>query len=259
MRKAFFVIALLFLPFVAVAAENPWAGTWKLDVSKSHFTGSTFSYSKMPDGKMQYDDGGPEPFVFAIDGTPYLDSSGYTHTWTTAGPNAWEAIAKKDGKEILRAHRVLSPDGKTFSMRYTGTKPDGTTFDDISTFTRVSGDHGIEGTWRATKVTISSPDAWIISYPAPDTFRWETPSYKMVITGKMDGSAAQVTSPTWPASATLSVMLDSPTKFTSTSKNNGKTNGITVDSLSADGKMITEESWTPGKESEKQTAIYVKE
>ncbi len=259
MRKALLVLTLVCLPLIAFAAENPWAGTWKLDVSKSHFTGTTFSYSKTADGKMKYDDGGPEPFVFVVDGKPYFDTMGFAHIWTSGGPNVWDSVTKKDDKELVRAHRVLSPDGKIFTMTYTGTRPDGTTFRDTSTYTRVSGDRSLEGTWRSTKVTISSPDVWIISYPTPDTFRWETPAYKMVMTGKMDGSAVHVTSPTFPASASLSVMQDSATKLTSTFKNNGKTAGITEDSLSADAKTITEESWTPGKESEKQTAIYVKE
>lgn len=218
MRKAFLVLALLCLPCLASAAENPWVGTWKLDVSKSHFTGTTFSYSKTADGKMQYDDGSADPNAFAIDGQPYPDSMGFTHTWTAAGPNAWDSVTKKDGKELVSAHRVLSADGKTFNMTYTGTKPDGTTFHDTSTYTRVSGGDGLEGTWRSTKVTISSPDVWIISYPTPDTFRWQTPSYKTVMTGKMDGSAAHVESPVFPASATLSVVQESATKLRSTLK-----------------------------------------
>ena len=259
MRKAFLVLALFLIPFVARAAENPWAGTWKLDLSRSSFTGTTFSYSKIADGKMQYDDGGSAPFVFAIDGKPYPDTAGFTHTWTTAEPNAWDAVTKKGDKELVRAHRVLSADGKTLSMTYAGTRPDGTTFHDMSTYTRVSGERGLEGTWRATKVTLSTPDVWIISYPAPDTFRWETPAFKTVMTGKMDGSEVHVSSPDWPASSSVSVVQDSPTKLTSTYKENGKATNITKDNLAADAKTITEESWVPGKESEKQTTIYVKQ
>ena len=259
MRKALLFTVLLCLPFVASAAENPWAGKWKLDVSKSHFTGTTFSYAKTADGKMRYDDGGPDPFVFAIDGKPYLDASGLAHIWTSTGPNAWLSVAKRGDKELSRNKRILSEDGKTLYTTNEGTKPDGTAFDNHFTYERVTGDKGLEGTWRSTEFVISAPDAWIISYPTPDTFRWEVASFKMVTTGKMDGSDAHVTGEGWPASETISVMQNSPRKFTSTTKSNGKVDGVSVDVLSADGRMITEESWTPGKESEKQTAIYVKE
>jgi hypothetical protein len=37
---------------------------------------------------------------------------------------------------------------------------------------------------------------------------------------------------------------------------NGKEIGRDVMTLSADGKTITDVSWTPGKESEKQTYVY---
>ncbi len=259
MCKALLVIALLCLPFAALAAENPWAGTWKLDVSRSHFTGTTFSYSKTADGKIRYDDGGPDPFVFAIDGKPYLDASGLTHTWTSTGPNGWLSVAKKGDKELSRNKRNLSDDGQTLYTTNEGIKPDGTAFKNHFTYTRVTGKKGLEGTWRSTEFVISSPDAWIISYPTPDSFRWELPAFKMVTTGKMDGSEAHVTGGGWLATETISVLQNSPMKFTSTTKSNGKVDEVSVDTLSPDGRMITEESWTPGKESEKQTAIYIKQ
>ncbi len=259
MRKQRLVLLLLALtPTVLLAADNPWAGTWKLDVSRSHFAGYTFSYSKNANGMMVYDDGSPEPFTFAIDGKPYTDAEGNTHTWTTDGDHAWNSVAKHGDVETTRAHRVLSPDGKTFTMTFSGTKPDGTTFADTTVYTRVSGSAGMEGTWRSAKVTISSPSQWIISYPAPDTFQWDIPDYKTVTTGKMDGSDLPITGPTMSPTTTLSVQQNTPQKFTTTVKNHGKVLSLSEDNLSNDGKTITEYSWTPGKESEKTTAIYVR-
>lgn len=260
MRRKLLALTLCALTSTAaLAAGNPWEGTWKLDVGKSHFSGTTFSYTQTADGKMVYDDGSGEPFTFAIDGKPYTDAEGDTHTWTTAGDNAWDSVAKHGDTEIRRAHRVLSQDGKTFNMTFTGTKPDGTTFSDSVVYTRVSGSGGMEGTWRSTRVNISSPGTWTITYPSTNTFQWEFPDYKQTVTGKMDGTDAQIGGPTVPPSISVSVKQISPTKFTSAWKNNNKILGVSEDTLSADGKMITEISWTPGKESEKQTAIYIKQ
>ncbi len=260
MPKTLLALTLLLLPPLAQAADNPWAGTWKLDVDKSHFTGNTFTYSKTAEGKMHYDDGStPNGFTFGIDGKPYTDELGDTRTWTAAGPNTWDSVAKRGDTELMHAHRTLSSDGKTYTIVVGGTKPDGTTFANTSVYTRVSGTSGLEGTWRSTKITISSPGLWIISFPTPDTFKWDIPDYKQTITGKMDGSDCQFTGPMTVSSVTVSVTQVSPLKFTSISKNKGQTTGLSEDTLSADGKMITEVSWTPGKESEKQTAIYFKQ
>jgi len=42
-----YFLALLSATTLAIAADNPWIGTWKLDPAKSHFTGDTFTYSKL--------------------------------------------------------------------------------------------------------------------------------------------------------------------------------------------------------------------
>ncbi len=42
-------------------------------------------------------------------------------------------------------------------------------------------------------------------------------------------------------------------------KDKGKPVGYGTQTLSADGKSFTDTSWSPGKESEKQTAFFVKQ
>jgi len=48
----------------------------------------------------------------------------------------------------------------------------------------------------------------------------------------------------------------SATKDTYTVKVAGKTVGFGMQTLSADGKTLTDVSWSPGKESEKETGVY---
>src|ERR1700719_3316258 len=72
MRKLLLAVALLAVPALSAAAANdPWTGTWKLDPAKSHFTGDTFTYSKLANGLMHYSNGSTQGFDFGIDGKEY--------------------------------------------------------------------------------------------------------------------------------------------------------------------------------------------
>jgi hypothetical protein len=57
----------------------------------------------------------------------------------------------------------------------------------------------------------------------------------------------------------VSNKAEGPSKVVTTISLNGKGLGKDVMTLSADGKTITDVSWTPGKESEKQTSVYEKQ
>jgi len=243
----------------AVAAENPWVGTWKLDPAKSHFTGDTFTYSKTPRGMMHYSDGSTTSYDFGIDGKEYKTPYDRTVVWTAAGPEAWDSTTTMNGKVLSKNHRVLSDNDKAMTMTITGTKPDGTSFHDSAVYTRVTGTKGLEGKWRSTKVDISAPDSYVISETSPSVYKWTIPSYKASFEGKADGTDRPLSGPTIPSGLTLSWKQDSPIKMTYTEKINGKPDAIGVQTMAADKKSFTEVSWTPGKESEKSTAVYVKQ
>jgi len=254
---AFAVAAFAALP--AFAAENPWVGNWKLDMSKSHFTGDTFTYSRAANGMMHFSDGSIESYDFKVDGKPYHSWGNRTATWTADGDNAWSQVVEADGKTLATIHRSLSADGKTLSNTYTGTKPDGTSFNDTATYVRVSGTKGLEGKWRSTKVSISAPDNFVISEPSPGTMRWELPSEKASVEGKADGSDLTINGPTLPPGMTIAFKPEGRHKFSYVQKLNGKVQGYGTQTLAADGKSYTDVSWSPGKASEKQTAFYVKQ
>jgi hypothetical protein len=257
MRKLLLAAALVVLPVVsALGAGNPWVGTWKLDIAKSMFTGDTFTYSKSANGLYHYSDGSTDAFDFGIDGKEYPAMYGQVVTWTADGDHAWNSVWKLKGKVLDNVHRQLSVDGKTLTITDSGTKPDGSTFHDETVYSRVTGTTGLVGKWKSTKANISSPNSIIISSPAEGSIRWEIPQYKNVLEGKTDGSDIPVTGPQVPAGLTLSIKMVSATKDTYTVKVAGKTVGFGMQTLSADGKTLTDVSWSPGKESEKETGVY---
>src|ERR1700759_1540146 len=48
------LIAALSCASAAAMAKNPFAGTWKIDYSKSHVTGQTISFTSEADGKVRF-------------------------------------------------------------------------------------------------------------------------------------------------------------------------------------------------------------
>lgn len=254
---AFAVAAFAAMP--ALAAENPWVGTWKLDTAKSHFTGDTFTYSKAANGMMHFTDGSTESYNFKVDGKPYHAWGNRTATWTADGDNAWNQVVIADGKTLSTIHHSLSADGKTLNNTYTGTKPDGSSFHDAATYVRVNGTKGLEGKWRSTKVTVSAPDNFVISEPSVGTMRWSIPSEKAYVEGKTDGSALTINGPTLPHGMTIAFKAEGRHRMSYVEKLDGKVQGYGIQTLAADGKSYTDVSWSPGKASEKQTAFYVKQ
>ncbi len=260
MKKLLLVAALIVLSAVTVfAADNPWVGTWKLNIEKSNFTGDTFTYSKSENGLYHFSDGSTSNFDFGIDGKEYPAMYGNVVTWTAAGDNAWDSVWKLNGTVLENVHRALSADGNTLTITESGTKPDGSTFNNVTVYERVTGTAGLLGKWKSTKVNISSPDTVIVSSPAEGSIRWEIPEYKQSLEGKTDGSDLPVTGPTVPEGLTVSIKILSATELTYTVKISGKPVSIAGQTLSADRKTIQEVVWSPGKESEKSTAVYEKQ
>jgi hypothetical protein len=260
MKKLLLVCALtVFAALPALAADNPWVGTWTLDLNKSQFTGDTFTYSKAANGMMHFSDGSIVNFDFAVDGKEYKTVYDRTTTWTSGGDNAWDTVMKANGKVLGNSHRQLSSDGKTLTITGTGTRPDGTAFKDVTIYTRVTGTTGLTGKWRSTKVTISAPDSFVISTPSPGIMHWDIPAYKETVQGKFDGTDLPITGPDVPAGLTLAVKRISPTKLSYIVKGNGKPDSYGVQTLAADGKSFTDISWSAGKPTEKGTGVYVKQ
>jgi hypothetical protein len=261
MKATWIICSLLALPAgAASAADSPWNGTWKLDAAKSQLTGQTFSYSERPGGMLHYEDGSTASFDFGLDGKEYKTWADRTTAWTAAGKNAWDTVTRAAGKVHSKGHIALSEDGKTLTMTFTGTRPDGQDFHEEDVFSRVSGAEGLIGTWRTTKVTNpTGPQTFIISSPAAGVLHYDIPDMKASAEGSTDGADHPLTGPTVPPGMTISFKRLAATKIKYTIKINGKPDSIGVQSIATDGGSFTDTNWNPGRESEKTTAVYVKQ
>lgn len=88
---------------------------------------------------------------------------------------------------------------------------------------------------------------------------YELPDLKASTEGTADGSDHPVTGGNTPAGMTIGFKLIKPTQVKYVIKVNGKEDSEGVSTIAADGRSYSDVSWTPGKEDEKQTAVYVKQ
>lgn len=241
----------------AFAADSPWTGTWKLDETKSHLSGDTFSYSKGSGDLIHYSDGSTISYDFAIDGKEYRSAYGRTTTWTASGKDAWDQVTKFDGRVLDRSHRTLSSDGKTLIITTTGSRADGSTSNEETVYQRLSGAGTLIGSWRSVKVKGGGgPGTFVISSPAEGILHIVLPEQDQSTEGRADGTDHPITGSTAPPGFTTAFRFVAPTKISYVLKVNGKPDSYGEWSLAADGKSFTDESWSPGKENEKTTAVY---
>lgn len=240
--------------------EAAWLGTWRLDISKSDFSGDTVTYSKRAVGLYHVAAGGNSDYDFGIDGKDYPCAYGRTTAWTAVGARAWDSVTRMSGVILYKAHRELSADTKTLSLTVTGTNADGSLLNQTTVFTRVTGARGLVGTWRDTRTDAGAPAMFVISSPSPGVMRWDLPQWKQYVEGKPDGRSLRIQGEgNAPAGMTFSAKFEAPTKLTYVIKYNGKPDQYGVQTLAADGRSYTDVSWTPGREHEKGTGVYVKQ
>jgi len=240
----------------AMAFDSPFAGTWTMDMAKSHVTGDTFTYTKTATG-YAFSNGGPVNFEFALDGKDYPTVPSQSIACTETTPTSMACVAKASGKITSSASRALSADGSRLNVDYSAYRPDGTTTHEEDVYERVSGGPGFAGTWKDVSAKFT-PSAIIIATPTPTTFEISQPTSKLTIAGSTDGTPSPATGPAIPPGATESVLATSPTTWTYSIELKGKVYAKGTMSVSPDGKTMTDTRWVPGKELEKEVDIYTK-
>ncbi len=244
MKKLLFVALLL--PALALAAESPFTGTWKIDLGKIQFAAPPQSWV-LQNGRYQCSTCNPKVDIKA-DGTdqPTPDSKYYdTQAVRIVDDKTVEMTHKKLGKVIANEKFVVSPDGKTMSLEFTE-YPEGSQKPIVGkeTIARVAagpaGSHAISGSWRMTKVDSASENALLVTYKCSAEGLTMSMRTGQSYDAKFDGKDYPVKGD--PGGSMVSVKMVTDHSIEETTKRDGKVVAVNYMTVSADGKTLTVKS-----------------
>jgi hypothetical protein len=139
------------------AADDPFAGKWKLDSSQSEFPADTMKVKSVGANKYTFIFSEPNAETIAIDGTDQPGISGTTLSVTEQGPRVWKVVRKREGRPIVTAIWTLSEDGGALHDSFTGYRPDGSPFTVDYLYLPKAVDSGFSGIWQSTSEVFVSP------------------------------------------------------------------------------------------------------
>jgi hypothetical protein len=263
MKKLFSTACVTLLSLAVVtpcfATSSPWDGTWKLNEAKSKLTGETFTLTALPNGGFHLSEmNGSFQLDYPCNGKEYTVYEHRTGTCLKVDDHHYKMAGKLDGKPSWEGTSVVSPDNKFLTNTANERRPDGTTSTMVNKFERIGAGTGRAGTWKNVKSSDDAPDVMKLTLNG-DTLRTETPAYKSVSIAKLDGSVAKLEGPDLPKALAIRMKSDGPLKIHVTSTFNGKPSSDGYETVSADGKTLTQVSWDPGKPDDKQIYIYEKQ
>src|SRR2546428_1271656 len=95
------IVCALILAFgltsIVIAAEPNFAGTWKLNLSKSQLGGVAYTFDKKPSGVWHYSGGGFDT-DFDLAGKEYTMPTGMSIVGKELSPTSWELTFRANGK-----------------------------------------------------------------------------------------------------------------------------------------------------------------
>src|SRR5947207_641781 len=107
------------------AADQPFIGKWKLNLSKSKLADQM---TIAPAGANRYTltfAGVGDTGTLVADGTDHPEILDSTISVTIEAPNNWKIVRKQGGRTLLTANWKLSDDGKALTDAFIGNQPDG--------------------------------------------------------------------------------------------------------------------------------------
>jgi hypothetical protein len=249
---AFGIVTVVFpiAAAISVAQSPTFAGTWKLNLAKSHLGGMVYSISKKPSGMMHYSGGGFEA-DFDLTGKEHVMPNGVGIIGKEVSPTSWELTFRMNGKTTQTLHFTLNGNSLTSVADAIGA--DGKVTQQKTTDTRVSGGPGFTGKWKAGDVA-GAATTLKIALNGANGITMTFPEFQTSVKGSFDGKdyplmqagkALKVTNAFTRMGKTIVV----------TAKVDGKALSKDVYSLSTDRKTLTDQS-SALVTGEKTTAVF---
>lgn len=231
-------LAVCALAIPAFCADEPFAGTWKFNKSKSDLKGQSETIASLGNNKYKLTYGDIS-FDITADGTDQPSLPGMTLAIQPLAANKWQIVSKTAGKSYGTGIWTLSQDGNSISDDFKGTRADGTPNDSHATLKRTAGTQGFAGTWMLEDVSFN-PSLLVIAVSGKGNLNISYPSNKSSLLLTMDGKDCTVEGPQVPKGATASAKRAGPDAITVTNKLSGKLMDTTEWKVSADGKTLTQ-------------------
>ncbi len=252
------VAVLLTLGFALPGfAASPWSGTWKLDHARSHMAGGTITLTQTGPHSYHFSRGNISENIIC-DGKVHPTIAGFDGTCKALSGGAYAISTLRNGKVLSRSRITFSRNGKKQYVATTSYHADGKTSTSHGVYTRLSGTTGMAGRWRETHYSTSAPGTMVYSVSG-DTLHIYDPVGKEHVDAKLDGTPAPVVGQNAPKGFTVSLHKVNSRELREVDRLNGKTISEGTDTLSADGKTMTDVSWTPGQSSSKEIEVYRKQ
>jgi hypothetical protein len=149
MRTLLITIFTCAFAFTASAADNPFVGSWELNLAESKrdpnmtkIQKQTIVYSTEGSGlkALVTIDGKPSGAPTIYDGKEHDRTSTtvgeYTKSKATAHSNSLETVLTKDARVVRTRKNTLSPDGRTMTVVTEGTAANGAKIHNVDVFER---------------------------------------------------------------------------------------------------------------------------
>jgi hypothetical protein len=247
--RLLFATLWLFLSLAAVgtaAAQDPFAGTWKLNQEKSQLAGDIMKFRPAAAEAIELTAGGTT-YSFRVDGKPYALPSGDVAIWRQDSPDSWTTEYRKiDDKLLSSDNWKLSSDGKNLTVTTSGVKANGDLYTNTAEYVRTAGASGLMGTWKSTAVKLSSPNELTIQAVGLDGLVLKIPALKATAQTNFDGKEVPVEGPDVPTGLRLSLTRTGPYKFRIVEKLNGNVVDSSEYTVSSDGQTMTAVGGAPG-------------
>ncbi len=247
-------VAVLLVTPPLHAAQDQWLGTWKLNRSLSHLMAPPITIVRTLDG--YHFDFGAVRFDIGDDGEDYPTVPTRTTSLKPIGQREWFRVHKVNGKESDHSTIRITPDNRVMLIHTVATEPSGATHVSNDVLERLGPGAGLAGTWRSTSGEGNVAEAMTFSSAGSGRIRWEIPSEGQYYVVAPNGPPAVNAGPRSVPGVTLTLKTVSGTEMHWTELIDGKPLTEGIDSLSANGSILTETTWAVARPADRQQAVY---
>ena len=242
----------------AVAATNPFAGTWKMNPAKSQLIDTMRVEAAAAPNTYTFYLSLTNPETIPLDGADHPGIFGTTLAVTALGPNQWKVIRKKSGTLLISAIWDLSADGNTLTDNFTGYRADGTTSNLLYKYVRTTPGSGFVATWESVEEQVHSTAELQIAPYEDDGLSFINSAQKMTKNIKFDGKDYSAQGPNLLDGYATSGRRLNDHAIELTDKIKGKVLNTQDVEVSPDGKTLTFTIHIPGQ-SKPNISVYDRE